>query len=182
LAAAKESHFIYDEHLSLAPGRYTLETAVLDKAGKKTSTRKSVFMVPPDGTSLGVSSVALIRGLRDKNANTSDQDPFLMADKLVTPSINPSFNKRSTDNLSFYMVIYPDKANSAQPQLTMQFSKDGEQLGAGSPPLPAADTAGRIQYIATAPTDKMPPGDYQVLFLVKQGTEIARESVTFTLE
>jgi len=182
LAAAKESHFIYDEHLSLAPGRYTLETAVLDKAGKKTSTRKSVFMVPPDGTSLGVSSVALIRGLRDKNANTSDQDPFLMANKLVTPSINPSFSKRSTDNLSFYMVIYPDKANSAQPELTMQFSKDGEQLGAGSPPLPAADTAGRIQYIATAPTDKMPPGDYQVLFLVKQGTEIARESVTFTLE
>ena len=182
LAAARQSHFIYDEHLGLGPGRYTLEAAVSDATGKKISSRKSVFVVPPDGPSLGVSSVALIRGMRDKNANTSGQDPFLMSDKLVTPAINPSFSKGSTNELSFYVVIYPDKANSAETQLTMQFSKDGEQLGAGSPALPAADAAGRIQYIATAPTEKMPPGDYQVVFLVKQGTEVAHESVTFTLE
>jgi hypothetical protein len=105
-----------------------------------------------------------------------------MSDKIVTPTVNPSFNKSSTSDLSFYVVIYPDKANSADTQLTMQFSRDGEQLGAGSPPLPAADAAGRIQYIARAPTEKMPPGDYQVVFLVKQGTEVAHESVTFTLE
>ena len=182
LAAARQSHFIYDEHLGLGPGRYTLEAAVSDATGKKISSRKSVFVVPPDGPSLGVSSVALIRGMREKNANTSGQDPFLMSDKLVTPAINPSFSKGSTNELSFYVVIYPDKANSAETQLTMQFSKDGEQFGAGSPPLPPADATGRIQYVATASTDKMPPGNYQVLFLVKQGTEVAGESVTFTLE
>ncbi len=182
LAAFKESHFIYDEHLNLSPGRYTLESALSDKAGKKTSIRKSVFVVPPDGSSLGISSVALIRGIREKNADTSDQNPFLMSDKLITPAISPSFNKKSTNDLSFYLTIYPDQANSAKTQLTMQFTKDGEQLGLGSPPLPDADSAGRIQYVATAPTDKMLPGDYQVLFLVKQGTEVAHESVTFTLQ
>ena len=182
LAAFKASHFIYQEHLTLVPGRYTLETAVSDKAGKKTSTRKSVFVVPPDGHSLGISSVAVVRAVRDKNGNTSDQEPFLMSGKLVTPTISPSFKKRSINDLSFYVVIYPDNGNSAKTELTMQFSKEGEPLGAGSPPLPDADGAGRIQYIATAPTDKMPPGDYQVLFLVKQGSETARESVTFTLE
>ena len=182
LAAFKESHFIYHEHLALGPGRYTLETAVSDKAGKKISSRKSVFVVPHDGPSLGISSVALVRTIRDKNDNTSDQDPFLMSGKLVTPTISPSFSKRSTNDLSFYVVIYPDKASSAKTELTMQFNRDGEPLGAGSPPLPDADGAGRIQYIATAPTDKLPPGDYQVLFQVKQGTEVARESVTFTLE
>lgn len=182
LAAFKESHFIYHEHLTLGPGRYTLETAVSDKTGKKTSSRKSVFVVPPDGPALGISSVALIRGIRDKNDNTSNQDPFLMSNKLVTPTISPSLSKRSTNDLSFYVVIYPDKTNSAKTELTMQFSRDGEPLAAGSPPLPDADPAGRIQYIATAPTDKMPPGDYQVLFQVKQGTEVAHESVTFTLE
>ncbi len=182
LAAFKESHFIYDEHVNLIPGLYTLETALSDKAGKKTSIRKSVFVVPPDGSSLGISSVALIRGIREKNAGTSDQNPFLMSDKLITPAISPSFNKKSTNDLSFYLIIYPDKTNSAKTELTMQFTKEGEQLGVGSPSLPDADSAGRIQYIATAPTDNMPPGDYQVLFLVKQGTEVARESVTFTLQ
>jgi len=182
LAAAKQSHFVYDEDVSLVPGRYTLETAVLDAAGKKTSTRKSVFLVPSEGTALGLSSVALIRGMHDKNPNASDQDPFLVAGKVVTPTVNPSFSKSSTSDLSFYVVIYPDKSNPAATQLIMQFSKDGEQFGSGSPALPAPDSAGRIQYIARAPAEKMLPGDYQVVFLVKQGAEIAHESVTFTLE
>jgi len=182
LPAFKESHFIYHEHLSLGPGRYTLETAVSDKAGAKTSARKSVFIVPTEGSTLGMSSVALVRGLRDKNQNTSDQDPFLMAGKLVTPAISPSLHKGSIEGLSFYLVIYPDKNRPDKVQLSMQFSKDGEPLGAGSPPLPDPDAAGRIQYIATAPAEKLQPGNYQVLFLVKQGTEVARESATFTLE
>ncbi len=182
LAAFKESHFIYHEHLTLGPGRYTLETAVSDKAGAKTSARKSVFVVPPDGPGLGISSVALVRTIRDKNPNTSDQDPFLISGKLVTPAISPSFNKSATDRLSFYLVIYPDQAAHDKPQLSMQFSKDGEPLGAGSTPLPDPDTGGRIQYIATAPADKLQPGNYQVVFLVTQGAEVARESATFTLE
>jgi VWFA-related protein len=182
LDAFKQSHFIYHEHMALVPGRYTLETAISDKAGNKTSARKSVFLVPPEGPKLGLSSVTLVRTVRDKNDNTSNQDPFLMSDKLVTPTISPSFSKSATSGLSFYLVIYPDKADSAKTELSMQFTKEGDPIGGGSPPLPDPDAAGRIQYIATAPTEKMPPGNYQVLFLVKQGTELARESVTFTLE
>jgi hypothetical protein len=182
LDAFKQSHFIYHEHLALRPGRYTLETAVSDKAGNKTSARKSVFIVPPTGPALGLSSVALVRTIRNKNDNTSNQDPFLMSDKLVTPTISPSFNKSTTTGLSFYLVIYPNKADLAKPELSMQFARDGDAIGGGSPPLPAPDADGRIQYIATATTEKMPPGNYQVLFLVTQGTEVARESVTFTLE
>lgn len=182
LAAFKESHFIYHEHLALGPGRYTLEAAVSDKDGAKISARKSVFVVPPGGPSLGISSVALVRTIRDKSENTSDQDPFLISGKLVTPAISPSFNKSTTDNLSFYLVIYPNKAESAKPQLSMQFSRDGEPLGAGSPPLPEPDDGGRIRYIATAPAGKLQPGNYQVVFLVKQGAEAVRESATFTLE
>ena len=182
LDAFKQSHFIYHEHLALASGRYTLETAVSDKDGNKTSARKSVFVVPPDRPALGLSSVALVRTIRDKNDNTSNQDPFLMSDKLVTPTISPSFSKSTTTGLSFYLVIYPDKAERAKTELSMQFARDGDPIGGGSPPLPEPDAAGRIQYIATATTEKMPPGNYQVLFLVTQGTEVARESVTFTLE
>jgi hypothetical protein len=42
---------------------------------------------------LGISSVALVRTIRDKNENTSDQDPFLISGKLVTPAIGPSFEQ-----------------------------------------------------------------------------------------
>ncbi|HLK20832.1 MAG TPA: VWA domain-containing protein, partial [Bryobacteraceae bacterium] len=182
LAAFKESHFVYNQHLSLRPGRYTLETAVSDKADGRTSARKSVFVVPGEGPGPGISSVALVRSIRDKNENSSGEDPFLISGKLVTPAISPSFNKTDTDRLSFYLVIYPDKAESKKVQLSMQFSKDGEPLGAGSPPLPEPDAEGRIQYIATAPADKLEPGNYQVVFIVTQGDKVAQESATFTLQ
>ena len=182
LGTFKESHFIYHEDLELAPGRYTLETAVSDEDGAKTSARRSVFIVPSRGPGLSLSSVALIRGVYDKASNTSLQDPFLMSGKVVAPAINPLLRKSTTNRLSFYLVIYPNKAESSKTQLSMQFSRDGETLGEGSLALPEPDAAGRIQYIATAPTDKMQPGNYQVTFLVRQGEQAAREFATFTLE
>jgi hypothetical protein len=105
-----------------------------------------------------------------------------MSGKLVTPTISPLFKKVSTTGLSFYFVIYTDKAESAKPVLSMQLSRDGEPLGGGSPALTDPDAAGRIQYIATVPTEKMQPGNYQVVFRAKQGAEVAQESVTFSLE
>ncbi len=46
LADLRESHFLYYEMVDLSPGRYTLEAAVADKASKKLSARKAVFVVP----------------------------------------------------------------------------------------------------------------------------------------
>ena len=55
-------------------------------------------------------------------------------------------------------------------------------MGKGSPELGAPDEQGRIQYVATVPTAKLEPGNYRIRFVVKQGSEVAEESVTFTLE
>jgi VWFA-related protein len=182
LAALKESHFLYHEHFDVPPGRYTLETAISDKNGNKISVRKSSFLVPPPAPSLEMSSVSIVRNVRDKNDNTSAQDPFLMQTKLVTPTIMPEMKKASTTALSFYFVVYPDKSSATKPKLTMQFSRDGVPLFGGSPELGAPDENGRIQYVATAPADKLEPGNYQVQFFVTQGAETARESVTFSLD
>ena len=182
LEALKESHFLSHEHFDVPPGRYTLETAVSDKNGDKISVRKSSFVVPPAASSLEMSSVSIVRNLRDKSANTSTQDPFLMQTKLVTPTISPLMKKASTQALSFYFVVYPDKSSATKPKLTMQFSRDGVPLFGGSPELSEPDASGHIQYVATAPADKLEPGNYQVQFFVTQGSETARESVTFSLD
>jgi VWFA-related protein len=182
LAALKDSHFLYHEPLDLAPGRYTLESVVADQTSQKISARKSVFIVPAAGPKLSMSSVTIVRSLNLQGPGIAANDPFLMAGKVINPVISPTFKKSETPSLSFYLVIYPDKTETAKPQLSMQFSKDGEPLGAGSPALGDADDSGRIQYIATAPVDKLPPGNYQVEFRVTQGTQVTSESVYFTLE
>jgi hypothetical protein len=79
------------------------------------------------------------------------------------------------------MVIYPDKNIRKKPELVMKFSRDGVEVGGGSPALPEPDSSGRIQYVVAASPDKMEPGNYEVRFLVMQGAETDWETVTFTL-
>ena len=182
MAALKESHFIYTEHFDLPPGHYRLETAVLDRQGDKISARKAAMFVPEPSSSLGISSIVEVRGMKPKDPNTPAGDPLVIGDKVITPTLNPIVNKKDTQAIPFYLVIYTNKTNAEKPQLAMEFSRNGQVLGAGSPPLTDPDADGRIQYVANAPVAKLEPGDYQVRFVVKQGSEIAQETVGFTLE
>jgi len=175
------SHFIDVQHFNLPPGRYTMDSAVLDSGGDRVSARKSVFIMPAVNGSLAISSVTPIRDMKPKG-ETAPDDPLLMVNQVVSPMINPTVKKADTKGLPFYVVIYPSKASSDKPTLQMEFSKDGQVLGSGSPPLGNPDAQGRIQYVATVPLAQLPVGDYQVRFIAKQGTQTSDESVTFTVE
>jgi VWFA-related protein len=183
LAAYKaSSHFIYDEGFPLGPGRYTLEAAAIDMPSKKTSARKSSFMIPAENGHLGISSVTLIRNTRAVDANTKAEDPMVMSDKVIMPMVNATLKKTDYDTIPFYVTIYPDRSNEEKPTLRMEFSRDGTPLGAGAPAIGDADAMGRIQYVANAPMAKLEPGNYQVRFVARQGNEEAAETVTFTIE
>jgi VWFA-related protein len=176
------SHFIYNESFNLPPGRYTLEAAVIDMQNQKLSARKSVFVVPAQDGTLGISSVTMIRNTKAKEPSTKPDDPMLMADKIVMPMVNPTLKKSDYQTLPFYLTLYPDKKSTDKPTLTMEFSKDGQMLGKGQAPLGEPDATGRIQYVANAPASALPPGNYQIRFVAAQGSEQADETVTFTLE
>ena len=184
LAAYKAtSHFIYDEGVSLNPGSYTLESAVIDMTSQKLSARKASFVVPAASDALGMSSVTLIRSTKAKDANAKPDDPMLMTDKVILPMVNPVLKKSDYEAISFYLTIYPDKKSAEKPNLVMVFSKDGQLLGkANAPQLGGPDAQGRIQYVANAPAAALPAGNWEVHFIAQQGKESADEAVTFTLE
>jgi hypothetical protein len=182
LAALKASHFIYTEHFELPPGHYVLETAVLDGGANKISARKTSIMVPVPSAKLGLSSVSIVRNTKEKEASTAADDPMLVGSKVISPMLSPLIKKSEADSVSFYMVIYPSKQPGTSPQLTMEFSKDGQVLGSGSPQLTEPDKDGHIRYVATAPLSSLPPGEFMIRFIVKQGSEVAEEPVTFTLQ
>src|SRR2546430_2505975 len=68
--ALTAGHFIYTEHFDLPPGHYTLETAVLDGEGNRISARKNSLMMPSLSTALTISSVSVVRNMKDKDAST----------------------------------------------------------------------------------------------------------------
>jgi hypothetical protein len=183
MAALAQSHFIYTERVELPAGRYSLDTAVMDQQGELISADKRSFIVPAADGKLGMSSVTVIRSLKDKEPSTSPSDPLLMGEKVVTPTLQPTVKKASTKSLPFYVVVYPNpQQKGVAPELTMEFTKDGQLLGGGPAPLGPPNKDGRIQYVAQVPIEQLPSGNYSVRFIAKQGSESADETVTFILE
>ena len=158
MAALAQSHFIYTERVDLPAGRYTLETGVMDQQGEAISAGKRVPLIPPSDTKLGISSVVVVRLLKDKDSNTSPMDPWLMGEKVISPTLEPIVKKASTKTLPFYLVVYTDpQQKGVAPELTMEFTQDGKFLGSGPAPLTPADKNGRIQYVAKVPVDQLEP-------------------------
>jgi VWFA-related protein len=180
--ALQKSHFYYTQNFPLAPGRYTLETAVMDRKTEKFSVRKASFFMPAAGPQLAIGSIIIVHSVRPSNTASDTADPLATAGKLITPTLSSIQKSQNPQGLSFFTTIYPNVDNNALPQMTIELAKDGTVLGGGSPPLGKPDSQGRIQYVATIPIDKFAPGNYEIQFLVKQGSEQATEATTFTLE
>ena len=182
LAALKASHFIYTEHFDLPAGHYLLETAVLDSAGNRISSKKSSIVMPGQSAELALSSVAIVRNTKEKEPAAKEDDPMLVGSKLISPMLSPVINRADANSMSFFMIVYPSKNAATPPQLVMEFSRDGQVLGSSSPQLAQPDTDGRIRYVATVPLSALQTGEFMVRFIVKQGPEAAEEPVTFTLQ
>ena len=180
--ALATGHFIYTEHFDLPAGHYTVETAVLDGEGNRISARKNSLMMPAPSAALSISSVSIVRNMKDKDASTDQADPLLIGNRLVSPTLNPTIKKEGNSGVSFYLVIYPNKSAAQAPKLSMEFSRNGQVLGSGSPELGQPDKDGRIQYVATVPVASLEAGDYAIRFSVVQGAETAEELTTFILQ
>jgi VWFA-related protein len=182
LEGFKASHFIYTEHFELAPGPYTVETAVLDGRGNRISARKSSLTMPPAATTLALSSVTFVRNTRDREASSQETDPLVVGNTVISPTVNPVVSKATTEALPFYLVIYPNKNALEAPRLVMEFSREGQVLGSGPVQLGEPDQDGRIQFVATVPLAHLEPGDFTLRFVVKQGAETAEETASFILK
>ena len=176
------SNFIFNKHFDLAPGRYTVETAVADFLGDKASARKAVLMIPPPAAGVGLSDVSLVRSYTPHVAATDAEDPFRYQDGKVAPSLNESISGGKGAQLSLFFVVYPETGNAAKPGVEIQLMQDGKPIGGGALELPAVDKDGRIPYVATIPIETLPAGQYQVKVTARQGTTGRAQETLFQVQ
>ena len=178
----KQGRFTDMEYFDLTSGYHTVEVAVLDRETGRTGVRRSAMFVPKPSAGLAMSSVSLIRKWRPKEPDAAADDPFVVGDKTVTPTLLPKINKSVSSSMPFYMIVYPNTHDSSRPEIFMEFDRDGTVKRVASAELGAADSGGRIQYVANAPIDQFDPGNYAIRFVVRQGAEVAEEDFSVNLE
>jgi VWFA-related protein len=181
LDALRHGHFIQTYHLVLAPGRYTLDSAVMDRESQKISARRTAVMVMAPRPGIGMSSLSLIRRIEPQSGDVDVQDPFHFDGGKVVPTLDNSVQASAGGELSYYFVIYTLNTVADKPQLTMEFIKDGTTVGQASPELPPAGKDGVIPYVAALPLTSFGPGIYELHTIIKQGSSVAEERTSFSI-
>jgi hypothetical protein len=152
-AAIRTHDLVFSHPVHLAPGRYTIETAVIDLEGRRTGTSETVVDSPPPRVGIGLSSLVPVDRVEAVTGN---------ADAAGKPVI--------------YLVVYPDSANAAKPTMRVQFFSAGALIAEKTNDLPAADASGAIpMFIAPATR----PGEAELKVTVVQGADSATGSFRY---
>jgi VWFA-related protein len=173
LPQARAGNYIYKEPLNLPPGRYTLETAVMDHEAGTVGTRKSSYVVAPKAQGVAMSSLYLVRNFQANAKDLDPNEPLQYQGGRITATLGGQVFAVKGAQMSTFFIVYPDPAIAEKPVAEVEFSVDGKVIAKSALPLPAADAQGRIAYVLSSPAESMPPATYLIHVIVKQGNSTA---------
>ena len=167
LAVARSGAITVTHTLSLPPGRYTVETAVIDREGKKASTGRTQFEQPAR-KGLSLSSIALVQRIDTIAGGKDASNPFEFPAKeqwrRITPELGTTL-KADAHPLA-YFVVYPDKSVAEKAKLQVEFLVGGKLQAKQVSELPPPDASGAIALVVGAAAH---PGDCQLRITALQG-------------
>jgi len=165
----KMGNFVDKMMIELPPGKYTLESAVMDRESGKIGTARSDFTIAAKGKGVGISSLMLVRSFAPNVKGLDPNEPFQFQGASITPTLDSSVHKAPDAALRLFFVVYRDPSIASKPTVEIEFLQNGKSLTKASLPLPEADAQGRIPYVMTVPAAAIPPGLYGVRGAARQG-------------
>lgn len=172
-ARLKRGNMSFVQPFALPYGRYTLETAVVDRESGRAGVKRSVLVLEPR-SGVALSAISLVRRIEKPN-RPDPFDPFESGAGKVTPTLEDTGVAGAETSL--YFVVYPI-SGPTKPTLTMDFFVDGKLIASSSPPLPPANENGAIPVVTSA---KFNPAQYEVRVTVTQGASSAASESAFTV-
>jgi hypothetical protein len=173
LASIAGEPMVYEHTVNLAPGRYTVETAVVDEEANQSSTAS--FAIDGNTESYpALSDIILVRRVNPINRLPDPTDPFEMAGKRAQPYLANTVAANAKPYV--YFVVYPD-AKRSDATLRVRFSKNGHVLATQNSPLGRADENGVVPMALAPPAG---PGSYEVTVRVTQGGHSTERVLKYT--
>ncbi len=169
----KLGNFLDKMTVTLAPGKYSLESAVMDREGGKIGTLHSELTVPAKAPGVAISSLTPMRSYTPNAKGLDANDPFQFQGGSITPTMDLTVKKGPNAVLRLFFTVYQDASIAAAPAVEIEFLQAGKSLIKVPMQLPAADAQGRIPYLMTIPAESIPSGSYEVRATARQGATAA---------
>jgi len=177
--AFTQGDLTFAQPLLLPPGRYTLETAVVDRENGAASVKRAALAVS-DQPGIGLSEIVPVRRVdpfdvpRDGGRNPTD--PLHFAGGKITPSLDGVFGAGT--EIPLYMVIYPSQTGGA-PRLSIEVLQNGKPVSSASPELPPPDATGAIPFMSGI---RPAPGQYEIKVTARQGAAAASRMIALRVQ
>jgi VWFA-related protein len=178
----KGGNLIEKSTVSLPPGDYLLESAVMDRESGKIGTHRGRLVVPAHQPGVAVSGLSGIRSFTPNAKNLDPQEAFQFQGGLITPTLNTSVKKVEGAALRLFFTVYEDPAIKAKATCDIELIAAGKVLTKVPMPLPDADARGHIPYVMTIPAAAIPAGAYTIRAIAKQGDSTAQAQTQVRIE
>ncbi len=178
----KMGNFVEKSTVTIPPGAYVLESAVMDRESGKMGTHHGSFTVEPAPKGVAISSLAAIRSYTPNAKGLDPAEPYQFQGGSITPTLVNSVPKVENAAVRLFFTVYPDSAIAAKPTLQIEIMQAGKVLSKADLPLPDVDKEGRIPYVMTIPAAAIPPGNYVFQATAKQGDTSAESKTTVKIE
>jgi VWFA-related protein len=176
LSSMRVSRLNFERSVTLAPGKYTVESAVVDWEDGRVSTNTfDIDCAAQKGPEL--STISLVRRLEDVKGPGDATDPLEYQGKRIVPSLLTTLDAGTTPSVFFR--VYPDRSGEGKLRLRAQFLLNGRLLADQSSDLPPADASGSIPVAIQAPAK---PGANELKLTVLQGTASSAENIRYTVQ
>jgi VWFA-related protein len=178
----KMGNFLDKMTVTVAPGKYTLESAVMDRESGDIGMERSEFTVAPKGKGVGISSLTPVRSYTPNAKGLDPNEPFQFQGGSITPTLDSSVPRVQAAALRLFFIVYPDRSITGKPTVEIEFLQNGQSLTKVPMPLPDADAQGKIPYVMTIPAAAVPPGNYEVRATAKQDDTTAETKLGVKIE
>ncbi len=176
LRAIRASSVTYTHPVRVPPGRYTVETAVIDREGRRSSTNTTEMEATGPRKGADLSSIVLVERIEPAGANADPSDPLVFQGQRTVPMLGTKLSADAKPNA--YFVVYPDKSNPAKPQIQVEFVVGGQVLAKQGADLPDPDATGAIPMVVGVATR---PGECELRITALQGNDAVARSVKYTV-
>ena len=173
--STRTGRILFARAVTLPPGHYSVETAVVDWESGRTSTATlALDCAAPNGPEL--SSIVLVRRMDPAQGLEAATDPLAYQGKRIYPSLYTDLPPGGQQYL--YFVAYPDRSNASKPGMRGQFLLDGRMLADQTMALPPADASGAVPILIQAAGR---PGWHEMRFILSQGSESSTQTIRYTV-
>ena len=178
----KLGNFLDKMTMTLAPGKYTAESAVMDLESGKIGMNRSEFSIAGKSKGVAISSLTLVRSYTPNAKDLDPAEPFQFQGGSIMPTLNANIQRTKDAALRVFFTIYQDPSIPSKPAVVIDFVQAGKSLTKVPLPLPDADAQGRIPYVMTIPAGSIPPGQYEVFATVRQGEGAAQSKIAVKID